>query len=468
MKNRMFQQKLKVLNIGLSSFAETVSREGAEAVNLDWQPPAGGDREAARMLADLYRHPAVQEANEEAFQKYLDADPRLTGIGQAADVLPGLTGRTILHAGPPIEWARMCGPVRGAILGAILYEGWAGTMEEAEKLAAGGSVTFAPDHQFGAVGPMAGVISPGMPVWIVEDPASGIRAYSNMNEGLGKVLRFGANDRSVLTRLKWIEKVLAPLLSESLAGLEPINLKSLQAQALQMGDEVHNRNTAASALFLKKVLPGILGTSFSDKDKKDVLDFICANDHFFLNLSMCSCKVMLQAAHNVKNSSLVTVMARNGVDFGIRISGTGDRWFTAPAPLVDGLFFPGYSVDDAAPDLGDSAITETAGVGGFAMAASPAIVQFVGGEPSDALAFSRDMRKITQGLNPALSIPSLNFAGTAAMIDIRKVLDSRILPIINTGIAHKDAGVGQIGAGITRAPMECFLRALKALHGSMS
>ena len=306
-----------------------------------------------------------------------------------------------------------------------------------------------------------------MPVWVVENASGTNRAFSNINEGLGKALRFGANSAEVIKRLHWIAAVLAPAIAAALAQHGPLELKPLMAQALQMGDEVHNRNAAASSLFLKKLVPAALVSGFDQARMAEAITFVAANDHFFLNLSMAACKVMLDAAHGVPNSSLVTAMSRNGVRFGIRLSGTGGRWFEAPAPLVDGLYFPGYGPEHAAPDMGDSSITETAGLGGFAMATAPAIVQFVGGTPQDAIANTREMTHITLGRNNGFTLPAMNFTGTPAGIDARKVLDTGIAPIINTGIAHREAGVGQIGAGITRAPLECFVEAIRVLAATV-
>jgi Protein of unknown function (DUF1116) len=371
--------------------------------------------------------------------------------------------RTILHAGPPIDWEAMCGPMRGAIAGAILYEGWAHDADAAIAMAARGEVALEPCHAYGAVGPMAGVFSPSMPVWMVTNRAGGNRAFCNLNEGLGKVLRFGANSPEVIERLRWMAEVLAPTIGAALERLDGVELKPLIAQALHMGDEVHNRNVAASSLLLKRLAPALLETELPQAEIAASLRFIAANDHFFLNLSMAACKAMLDAAANVAHSSMVVAMARNGVEFGVRLSGTGDAWFTAPAPMVDGLYFPGYGLADAAPDLGDSAITETAGLGGFAMAASPAIVQFVGGSPADAIANTLEMTHITLGRNGGLTLPAIDFTGTPSGIDARKVVDTGIAPVINTGIAHKEAGTGQIGAGITRAPLACFAKAILAL-----
>ena len=464
----LFGKSLSVLNVGIGSFADTVARCGGEALQLDWLPPAQGDRATCDALAAVLNHPAVEAANAEALARYLTSQPKLVGIGTAREVVPQLEERIILHAGPPIDWQRMCGPMRGAIIGAILYEGWADNAARAEQMAQAGEIVFEPCHHHAAVGPMAGIISPSMPVWIVIDAAGGGNAYCNLNEGLGKVLRFGANSAEVVARLKWMAHTLAPTLRAGLAALGEIELKPLMAQALHMGDEVHNRNSAASALLVKRLVPALLKSGAPAADVAAAIEFVAGNDHFFLNISMAACKAMLDAAHGVAGSSLVTAMARNGVEFGVRVSGLGERWFTAPAPRVDGLYFAGYSIADAAPDLGDSAITETAGLGGFAMAAAPAIVKFVGGSAQDALANTLAMTHITLARNAAFTLPALDFAGTPAGVDLRRVVDTGILPVINTGIAHREPGVGQIGAGVTHAPAECFAQALKALAAEVA
>jgi hypothetical protein len=375
--------------------------------------------------------------------------------------------KLIVHAGPPIAWALMCGPMRGAVIGAVLLEGWAASHDAAERLVESGAVALEPCHHQAAVGPMAGIISPSMPLFVVENRSAGNRAYCNFNEGLGKVLRFGANGPEVIERLRLMAGVVAPALAGVLAHTGAIELKPLMAQALNMGDEVHNRNAAATALFIKRIAPALIQADIAREDAARALAFIAGNDHFFLNLSMAACKAMCDAAAGVQGSSMVTAMARNGVNFGIRLSGTGETWFEAPANPVDGLYFPGYSIADAAADLGDSAITETAGVGGFAMAAAPAIVKFVGGTPTDAIHHSLRMRAITLGVNPSFTLPALDFAAAAAGIDARKVVDCGVLPVINSGIAHREAGVGQIGAGVTSAPMACFSSAVKALARSI-
>jgi hypothetical protein len=466
---KLFDQDLKVVNVGLQGFADNIAAAGGKVTQLAWAPPAGADAGRGWQLANLVGEPRVEEANRVAYERYLAAQPRLVDVALARDTLAGLAEgeRRILHSGPPIAWADMCGPQQGAIAGAILYEGWAASLETAERLAASGEVALEPCHEHGAVGPMAGIISPSMPLWVVENTDRGNRTYCNLNEGLGKVLRFGANGPDVIERLRWLGGEFFRTMRVAVRALADANLKPLMAQALHMGDEVHNRNAAASSLLFKRLAIALLGSDVDRGAVQRALAFVAGNDHFFLNISMAACKAMLDAAHGVPHSSMVTVMARNGVNFGIRLSGTGDRWFQAPANPVDGLYFPGYSVADAAADLGDSAITETAGLGGFAMAASPAIVQFVGGTPADATANSRRMLDITLGSNPAFTLPALNFGGTPAGIDARLVVDSGVLPIINTGIAHRQAGVGQIGAGITTAPMECFSDAIGALAATL-
>lgn len=466
MVNKLFEQDLQVINVGLSSFADSIQQTGGKSLQLDWRPPTMGDKDTGVNLARLVNQPEVEAANRIAFERFMSAQPVLTGVGQAQDVIPNFGERTLLHAGPPIKWKRMCGPMQGAMIGAILYEGWAENQDAARELALSGKIMFAPCHHFSAVGPMAGVISPSMPVWIVKNQDRGNMSFSNLNEGLGKVLRFGANDASVIERLKWMGSVLGPAMNAAIQQLGGIELRPIIAQSLHMGDECHNRNAAASSILFKKLAPALLKIDLQQIDIAKVLEFIAGNDHFFLNISMACCKSMLDAGHGVEHSTLVTAMARNGVDFGIRVSGTGGAWFTAPAPMVDGLFFPSYSQADAAPDLGDSAITETAGIGGFAMGAAPAIVQFVGGTPQDAIAYTREMLHITLGVHGGFTLPPLNFTGSPAGIDARKVVDTGIAPVINTGIAHKDAGVGQVGAGITRAPLECFTQAINAIAKS--
>jgi hypothetical protein len=462
-----FPEGLQAINVGPDMFATPLQATGVPVVALDWRPPADGDRDLGLLVARLEddAHDPVGRlvagANATAVDRLLAAQPMLVDIQPAAQAL-GLASYQLLHSGPPIAWERMPGPVRGAITGAILFEGWASTPQEATALVDAGRVALAPCHHHRAVGPMAGVVSPSMPVVVVENVTAGTRGHASLNEGLGKVLRFGAYDASVLERLRWMADVLGPALAGAIRAGGPIDLRSLTGQALQMGDEGHNRNVAATSLFTRAIAPALVST-VDGATARAVLDFLRGNDHFFLNLSMAACKSALDAAAGIEGSTVVTAMSRNGVDFGVRLSGTGDTWFTTPVGVPDGLFFPGYGPDDANPDLGDSAITETFGIGGFAMAAAPAIVRFVGGSAADALEYTRSMGRITLARNPSYQLPPLGFAGTPTGIDARRVVDSGIAPVINTGIAHREAGVGQIGAGIARAPLACFGAALTEL-----
>lgn len=455
--NKFFENELKVINIGLKSFKETLDEQHVQSVQVDWKPPLISDAS----MFDVIRKNSdkIETANKEAVKRIMSSKPFLIGMGKAIDVIPGMKKNLLLHAGPPVLWEKMCGPMKGAVVGALIYEGFAKTFDEAEKIAASCEIEFSPCHEHATVGPMAGIVSPSMPVFILENEAFGNKAFCTMNEGLGKVLRYGAYDENVIERLRWMENVLYPSLKKAIEKLGKIDLKNIIAQALHMGDEVHNRNRAATSLLYRILAPEIVSTN--EKEAAiSVLNFINSNDHFFLNLSMGVSKVSLDTARNIKNSSIVVVMSRNGTEFGIQLSGTGDKWFTGVSPIPEALYFKGYTKDDANPDIGDSSITETNGLGGFAIAASPAIVQFVGGSTNDAVNYTLKMYEITTAENNVYKIPYLNFRGTPTGIDVIKVIEKNILPFIDTGVAHKKAGIGQIGAGVLEAPVEPFKNAI--------
>ena len=462
---------LSVINVGVEAFTHSVREAGGHALHVDWQPPGDGDPGLAWMLAQLASDDddadcvgaRIDRANALAVERIVAAQPVLVDVApHARDVWPDME-RTLLHAGAPIAWERMCGPMQGSMIGALLYEGWAESPQAAEAMLARGDIRFAQCHDLGAVGPMSGIISPSMPVFVVRNATHGNVAYSNLSEGIGRVLRFGANGADVIARLRFLETVLAPTLRAAVRAAGGIDLKSIQAQALLMGDEVHSRNAAATLQFLAAIAVPLADAGCPSLAMRDSLAFIAANSQFFLNLSMASSKSIMDAAHGIDASSIVTAIARNGVTTAVRVSGLGSRWFEAPSDMPVGLFFPGFSQADANADLGDSAICETAGFGGFSLAASPALVQLVGGTVTEAIAYSREMYEITAARNPTLSLPNLDFAGAPCGIDIRKVVDTGIRPAITTGIAHKSPGVGQIGAGIVRTPMACFVQAVRAL-----
>ncbi|OFZ79290.1 MAG: hypothetical protein A2583_00695 [Bdellovibrionales bacterium RIFOXYD1_FULL_53_11] len=462
----LFSEKLKIVNIGLRSFKETLDVSGAESIHVEWKPPVGITADAAKILAGS--RVRIEEANLKAAAIINGGSPKLVGMGSAIDVVPGMQKNLILHAGPPVSWERMCGPMRGAVMGALVYEGFAKTPEDAGSLAASGKIRFEPCHEHQAVGPMAGIISASMPVFIVRNETHGNLSFCTQNEGLGKVLRYGAYAPEVIEHLRWMEKTLYPVLKNALVSTGPLDLKALIAQALHMGDEVHNRNRAATSLFYRAIAPHIVRTAPDTGTAVRVLDFINGNDHFFLNLSMAASKAVLDPASGIESSSVVTVMARNGTDFGIKLSGTGGEWFTGEAPVPDALFFAGFTREDANPDIGDSAITETGGLGGFAIAASPAIVKFVGGRAEDAISYTMQMYEITASESPAYQIPGLDFRGTPTGIDAVKVVQKGVMPFIDTGVAHKKPGVGQVGAGVLSAPEEPFRKAVEGLAARLA
>lgn len=410
----------------------------------------------------------IEKANAEALRKMLAAEVFLADLKPAGDVIGGLDEGIILHAGPPLAWDRMCGPMRGAVAGAIVLEGWAPDLETAVRMAGSGDIRFHPNHDFDAVGPMTGVTTRSQPVMVVENRAFGNQAYCTLNEGLGKVMRFGGNDTEVLERLRWMADTMAPVVSAAIVRLGGIDLKGIVARGLSMGDEMHQRNVACSSLIFRELAPTLAEETPDGGTLASILSFIGGNDQFFLNVAMAMGKAIIDPVRDISGSSVVTAMSRNGTDFGIRTSGTGDAWFTAPVNMPKGLYFPGFTEDDANPDLGDSTIIETVGLGGFAMAASPAVAGFVGaGAASEAATYTQSMYEITVGENPEWTLPALDFRGVPTGIDVRLVVETGIAPTINTGIAHREAGVGQVGAGIVTAPMPCFEQALVAFAESL-
>ena len=462
---------LSVINVGVDSFLASVREAGGTALDTEWRPPGDGDPALAWAVAMLAPDPAdpqapgsrIDRANALAVERIVSSQPVLVDVApHAREVWPDL-GRTLLHAGAPVAWDDMCGPMQGSMIGAVLYEGWAATPDEARGRLAKGEFPFAQCHDRGAVGPMSGIISASMPVFVVENRAHGNLAYTNMSEGIGRVLRFGANGPDVIARLKWIENTLAPTLRAAVKSAGGIDLKSIQAQALLMGDEAHSRNAAGTLQFLAAVSVALAKSPVEPQATYESLKFIADNSQFFLNLSMVSAKATMDAAHGIADSSVVTAIARNGRTTAVRVSALGPAWFQAPSDNPVGLFFPGFSQEMANPDLGDSAICETAGFGGFSLAASPALVQLVGGTVAQAVGYSREMADITVARNPGLTLPNLDFAGSPCGIDVRKVVDTGIRPVLTTGIAHREAGVGQIGAGIVRTPLACYTQALRAL-----
>lgn len=404
----------------------------------------------------------IEKANTEATHRMMESRPITTTLAKALEVVPGIHENMLLHAGPPVTWERMSGPMKGAMMGALIFEGKAKSGEEAEKLLKSGKIEFSPCHEHMCTGPMAGVISPSMLVYVVENQTYQIKCFSNLNEGRGKVLRMGAYSQDVLDKLKWMETTLGPTIRKALEEMGGVDVRAILAKALHMGDDGHNRLDAASVLWTTQLAPFIAKTAKDSATAYETIKFLGENALSVLNPVMAGCKSMTAAGHNIEGSTIVTIMARNGTDYGIKVSGLGDRWFTAQSPIVKALYFPGFSEKDACRDIGDSVITETSGIGGFAMATAPALVTFVGGTPRDAINTTLDMYEITFTEHKYFNIPFLDFRGTPTGIDIRKVVEKQITPRVNTGVAHKDPGVGQVGAGVASAPMAVFEEALVA------
>jgi hypothetical protein len=453
----------RVISLGLDLFAQELERLGIPVVQVAWSPPAGGDPRLAGLLERLQsRAAAIETANAEVVSRLVGGEPLLVDCRPAWEAIE-LPEHVVLHAGPPLAWARMCEPLQAAVLCAIRYEEWAANDDAARHLVESGRVRLEPCHHWRAVGPMTGMITRSMPVFVVENRAHGNRAHVTINEGLGKVLRFGANDESVLARLRWMATEAGPLLGAALRAAGGLPLRPLMAQAVRMGDEMHQRNLAASALLARAIMPHAARAGGRHHAVARLAEFIAGNDQFFLNVAMAAGKAIADPA-GVPGSTVVTTMARNGTEFGIRVAALGERWLNAPVEMPVGLYFPGYGPDDANPDMGDSAIVETIGLGGLAMAASPAVARFVGaGGMAQAVGATESMREITVAEHAHFRIPALDDRGTPVGIDVRRVVETGITPLINTGIAGRKAGVGQVGAGVARAPIGCFTAALQAL-----
>ncbi|MDU5509877.1 acyl-CoA synthetase FdrA [Enterococcus gilvus] len=462
----LLNTKPRVINVGLQSFNESIQAFDGKSIQFNWKPRAGGNKKMIHILNALEEHAdKIEKENQQVMDKIKNAQPFLTDVVPAKNVIPELNDaqKTLLHAGPPITWEAMTGPMKGSVVGAAIFEGWAESEKEVLALVEAGEIRFIPCHHVHAVGPMGGITSANMPVFVVENRLDGSKGYCTMNEGIGKVLRFGAFSQEVVNRLNWMKDVLGPTLSGALEQSENgLNLSVLIARSITMGDEFHQRNFAASLNFLREVAPLIVCLEMDEKDKQEVMKFLADTDQFFLNIMMAAGKAIVDCARKEAKGTIVTTLTRNGVDFGVRIAETQDQWFTAPVNLPKGLYFTGFSEEDGNPDMGDSAITETVGVGGMAMVAAPGVTRFVGaGGFQDALSISNEMAEICVGQNPAWTIPTWDFRGTCLGIDIRKVVETGITPLINTGIAHKEAGIGQIGAGTVRAPLACFENALE-------
>jgi Protein of unknown function (DUF1116) len=458
-------EHVEAVNVGLTEFAYALLEQGATVVDVDWRPPATGAPDVLPALERLWgRHGArVARANEEAVDRIESAVPRAVGVARAGDAMPVLEGRTLLHAGPPIDFERICDPQRRALVAACLFEGWAEDRDAAAGLLARGAIALHPGNPHGHVGAMTGVCSPSMPVWVVEDDASGTRACSSFNEGPGNTLWFGVGDDESIERLRFFRDDLAPLIGRLIEREGPIEVFELAAQGLQMGDELHMRSQATGNLFIRRLLPG-----FAALGGERAARFIAGNHHFFLSLTMAAAKCASLAAGGVAGSSLVNVISRNGTDMGLQLAGLPGRWFTAPAaPVSEALLREGHAAEDGALDIGDSAVIECIGLGGMAIAASPAVAGFFGGSAGDAVERTELMNQITLARSRRFAIPALDLAGTPLGIDARLVAELEVTPQITTGVLHGSSGAGQIGAGVAHQPIEPFRAAVLALAAEL-
>jgi hypothetical protein len=457
-------QSLRVATAGLDLMADALRAQGVDVEAVDWKPPAAGDADDVRLLTTL-ANDEVEAANELALARLQTSRPMLTGAGLAIDHVPGLEGRLVLHAGPPIDWHRMCAPQRHAVVGACLLEGWAADASEAEALLARGDVALAPAHSLGAAGAMTGVISPSMAVWQVRDAESGVEAWSPFCDGPGDAFWLGVGNSEAVRRQRVFAEQVAPGFDAALKARGPVDVFALCAQAVAMGDDCHMRHQAATMLLVREVLPAM--AEHAPQSVLPTAVMTQANGHFALTLTIAACRAALASTLGIRGSSVVTFISRNGVDAAVMIAGLPGRWFTAPAPLVaDPLYRPGFGDGDAAPDIGDSALVECAGLGGAASAASPSVAAFLGGGLQDAIARTRMMDDICVGKSERFRIPPLDGEGTPLGVDARLCLDTGKTPLINTGILHRVDG-GQIGAGIARVPLEPFRDALAALAADL-
>lgn len=467
-RRRPLPGDLSVINVGLSMFGEAIRAQGAAAVDVDWRVPAGGDPELVAALTRLHgRHgDRLAHANAEVVRRLDEGQPVCHGVRAAGDALPGVTGATVLHPGPALAWSAFCDPLRRSVRAAVVAEGWADDVDQAERLVADGDVALAPATSHGAAVPMATALGPSAPVWAVENPQGGTWAYAPLSQGPGQTQWMGVERPAAIDQLRWLRDVAAPVLDAAVAAAGPLDVLSFVAQAVQMGDDAHVRVQAATALLSRHLLPALAG--LDDPRRTEVAAFVSRNHLFFLTLGMAAAKSLLDWADGVAGSSIVTGMARNGTTFGVSLAGQ-PGWFVDDAPPVaEAVYHDDYGPDRAAPDIGDSAVLELVGLGGAAAAASPAVAALIGGAMSDAIARTRDIALICAATSSRFRLPFLDYAGTPLGVDARLIAELAVTPAITTGILHASQGLGQVGAGVARAPLGCFQQAVASLDARLA
>lgn len=453
-----------VVNVGLPLFEAALRAQGKPVIGLDWQIPAGGDPEVVAALGRLLGPAAdrIDKANTEVLRRLNEGAAMLVGVDRAGAVIEDLGERDVLHCGPAIAWDLMPDPLQRSIKASIVAEGWASDVVAAGAMVAAGEVRLLPANEHRTVVPMATSIGPSAPVYLVENEQGGTRSYSSLNQGSGPVPWFGVDSDAAIEHLRFVRDSVGPVLAEALAAKGPVDIFSLAAQGVPMGDDVHMRVQATTNLFLRDLLPFLVRST--NTAAPEVATFLSGNHLMFLNVAMAGAKSLVDWAREVPDSSIVTTMARNGATYGVRLAGGGDDWFLAPSPPVqDALYYPGQGPETSAPDIGDSAVLELIGLGGPAAANSPAVAGFLGGRMSHAIAATRSMQRICAGESDRFRLPILDNIGTPLGVDVRKVVELGITPAVNTGIVHATDGVGQVGAGVAWAPVECFVEALMDL-----
>lgn len=461
---RHLPTEARVVNLGLPDFASAVTAQGAEAVQVDWSLPAGGDSESVAALTTLYgsRSVAIDQANAEIVRRLDKGTPFLTGVAPARDVIPGLDGRMLLHAGPPIAYEDVCDPLRRSMRAAVVAEGWAVDLSGAEELLAGGDIALDAANDHGTVVPMVTALGPTTPVWIADNVEGGTRGFAPVNQGPGDVAWFGRESQGAIDRLVFLRDVVQPRFARILEEVGPIDIMSLAGQGVQMGDDVHIRTQATTNLLIRNVLPAIVRLG-KDPESLAMSEFLATSHLFFLTIAMAGAKSLTLAAEQVVGGTVVTTMARNGTTFGVKLAGSS-TWHVCEAPPVgDALYYSGYSESDAAKDVGDSAVLELVGLGGAAAAASPAVAGFLGGSMDDAVRATNEMITVCLAESSRFKLPILGFRGTPIAVDVRRVVETGVRPKVTTGVLHVSSGVGQIGAGVATAPLEGFREALLLL-----
>ena len=456
-------EQISVVNVGLPMFADALRAQQVAVQQVDWRIPAGGDLAMVSLLSRLYGDQAstVEAANAEVVRRLDSGQPQLVEVSTVAQAVPGVAGRTLLHCGPAIDFEQVCDPLRRSMRAAVVAEGWAAGVDEAQQLLAGGDVALEPANSHQAVVPMASAIGPSAPVFVVVDEQGGTRSYAPVSQGPGEVAWFGRDTDAAIERLRFLSEVAGPALRRIVRSAGPLDILSLAAQGVSMGDDLHMRTQAATNLLVRTWLPQL--AELPGRRRGPMARFLAGNHLFFLTLAMAAAKALTLWAEQVSGSSIVTSMSRNGTTFGIKLSGSPQWHITEAPPITDALYYSGYGPDDAAPDIGDSAVLELVGLGGPAAAGSPAVAAFLGGSMADARRATEAFRQICAGTSSRFTLPPLEFTGTPIGVDVRRVVELGITPQITTGILHSSSGAGQIGAGVATAPLECFTAALAAL-----